>query len=54
MTANLGDGAPIAKLLGGDGTAVVGHLYLWESSDLGILWTSDGREISFVDRVLDV
>ena len=54
MTANLGDGAPIAKLLGGDGTAVVGHLYLWESSDLGILWTGDDLEISFIYSILDV
>ena len=54
MTADLGNGAPIASLLGGDGTAVVGHLYLWESDDLGILWTGDDREISFIDRLLDV
>ena len=54
MTADLGNGAPIATLLGGDGTAVVGHLYLWESGDLGILWTGDDHEIAFVDRVLDV
>ena len=40
-------------LLGGDGTAVVGHLYLWESGDLGILWTADDREISYIDRILD-
>lgn len=54
MKADLGDGAPIAMLLGGDGTAVVGHLFLWESGDLGILWTGNDHEISFVDRVLDV
>ncbi|MEM6387704.1 MAG: hypothetical protein AAF718_15865 [Pseudomonadota bacterium] len=54
MTADLGNGAPIATLLGGDDTVVVGHLYLWESGDLGILWIGDGREIAFVDRVLDV
>ena len=54
MTADLGNGAPIATLLGGDGISVVGHLYLWESGDLGILWTGDDHVISFVDRVLDV
>ncbi|MEO1638813.1 MAG: hypothetical protein AAFU41_06145 [Pseudomonadota bacterium] len=54
MTADLGNGAPIATLLGGDGTAVVGQLYLWESGDLGILLARDDHEISFVDRVLDV
>ena len=54
MTADLGNGAPIATLLGGDGTAVVGHLYLWESGDLGILWAGDDRETSFIDRILDV
>ena len=54
MTADLGNGAPIATLLGGDDTAVVGHLYLWESGDLGILWSGDDRYISYVDRVLDV
>lgn len=52
--ADLGDGAAIAKLLGNGGKRVVGHLYLWESGDLGILWTGDDHEISFVDRVLDV
>ena len=54
MTFDLGNGGPIATLLGGDGAVVVGHLYLWESGDLGILWTGNGREISFVDRILDV
>lgn len=54
MTADLGNGAAIARLLGDDSTTVIGHLYLWESGDLGILWIGDDREISFVDRVLDV
>ena len=54
VTAHLGNGAPIAMLFGGDGTAVVGHLYLWESGDLGILWTGDNHEISFIDCILDV
>lgn len=54
MKADLGNGAAIARLLGEDGTRVVGHLYQWDSGDLGILWTGDDREISFVDRVLDV
>lgn len=52
--ADLGNGAAIARLLADDGVRVVGHLVLWESRDLGILWTGDDREISFVDRVLDV
>ena len=54
MKADLGNGAPVAKLLGSDSFSVVGHLYLWESGDLGTLWTGDDHEISFVDRVLDV
>lgn len=54
MTADLGNGAAIARLLGNNGTRVVGNLYLWDSGDLGILWTGEDREISFVDRVLDV
>lgn len=54
MSADLGNGATIARLLGHDSTRVVGHLYLWESGDLGILWTGDDRQIAFVDRVLDV
>jgi len=54
VKADLGNGAAIARLLGEDGTRVVGHLYQWDSGDLGILWTGDDREISFVDRVLDV
>ena len=54
MTSDLGNGAAIARLLGNDGTRVVGNLYLWDSGDLGILWTGEDREISFVDRVLDV
>lgn len=53
MTADLGNGAPIATLFGGDGRAVVGHLYLWESGDLGILWIGKDREISFIDRILN-
>ena len=54
MTSDLGNGAQIATLLGGDGTVIVGHLYLWESGDLGILWIGEDREIAFVDRFLDV
>ena len=54
MTADLGNGAAIARLLGDDGTQVLGHLYQWESDDLGILWIGEDREISFVDRALCV
>ncbi|MEO1640460.1 MAG: hypothetical protein AAFU41_14565 [Pseudomonadota bacterium] len=54
MTSDLGNGVPIATLLGGDGVVVVGHLYLWESGDLGILWIGRDREISFIDRILNV
>ncbi|MEM1363339.1 MAG: hypothetical protein AAGF94_16765, partial [Pseudomonadota bacterium] len=54
MTAELGNGAAIARLLGEGGIRVVGHLYLWETGDLGILWIGDDREIAFVNRVLDV
>lgn len=54
MTADLGNGAPIATLLGGDGISVVGHLYLWETGDLGVMWTGDDRQISFTARILDV
>ena len=54
MTADLGNGAAIATLLSGDRTTVIGHLYLWESGDLGILWTGYYRDISFIDRELDV
>ena len=53
MTADLGIGAAIARLLSEDGTRVIGLLYLWESGDLGIRWTGSDREISFVDRELD-
>jgi len=54
VTSDLGNGVPIATLLGGDGAVVVGHLYLWESGDLGILWIGRDREISFIDRSLEV
>ena len=53
MTVELGDGVPIARLLGANGTQLVGRLYRWETGDLGIIWTSDDRWISFVDRKLD-
>ena len=33
---------------------VVGHLYQWESGDLGILWTGDDHDVSFIDRILEV
>lgn len=54
MTVELGNGAAIARFLGDDGARVVGHLYLWNSDDLGILWTGNDRGISFVDRALDI
>ncbi len=53
MTAELGNGTAITRLLGQDGMRVVGILYLWESGDLGIFWIGDEREISFLEDALD-
>lgn len=54
MSIDLGNGIPIAQLLAQDGSQVVGLLYLWETGDIGILWTGDERAVSFVDRQLNV
>ncbi len=53
MTTDLGNGVAIARLLAQDGMQTVGHLYRWETGDLGILWTGTNRQIAFLDRVLD-
>jgi hypothetical protein len=53
VTADLGNGKVFARLLGKECEQAVGQLYLWESDDLGIMWTGEDREISFVDRSLD-
>ena len=53
MTVDLGNGVAIARLLGDNGTDVVGYLYLWESGSLAVMWQCEDRHICFVDRPLN-
>jgi len=43
----------IARLLKQDGESVVGWVYIWETSVLSILWTSEDHRAHFVDPPLN-
>ena len=44
---------PIAKLLTAERTQIVGWVYLWNMSELSILWISDHRSVQHIDPPLN-
>ena len=42
------DGVAIAYLIADDGERIVGWVYLWNTADLGIRWSSRERDVSFI------
>ena len=43
------EATPIARLIGQDGKSVVGLVYVWETSELAILWFEPKETAAFVD-----
>ena len=44
---------PIARLIGPDGKSIVGLVYVWETSELAILWLNPRKTAAFVDPEID-
>ena len=47
------EATPIARLIGKDGKSVVGLVYVWETSELAILWLNPRKTAVFVDPEID-
>ncbi len=45
---------PIARLIGPDGKSIVGSVYVWEASELAILWSDPRRTAAFIDPKIDL
>lgn len=53
MTQVIEEAAAIARLLGDDRNRTVGWVYLWNTSELSILWVDGGRAAEFIEPQLD-
>jgi hypothetical protein len=42
------EASPIARLIGADGKNVVGLVYVWETSELAILWFESKKPAAFI------
>ena len=43
------EATPIARLIGPDGRSIVGLAYVWETSELSILWINEPDTAAFID-----
>ena len=51
--ASLNDEAsPIARLIGHNGKRTIGWVYVWENSELAILWTAPQEPVAFIDPAI--
>ena len=46
------EATPIARLIGADGKKVVGLVYVWETSELAILWVESKKPTAFISPEL--
>ena len=44
---------PIARLIGSDGKSIVGLIYVWETSEMAVLWLNPRKMPAFVDPEID-
>lgn len=49
MTHPNDEASPIARLIGRDGRRTVGWVFVWETSELAILWLEPRETAEFVD-----
>jgi hypothetical protein len=47
------EATPIARLIGQDGKSVVGLAYVWETSELAILWFEPKKPAMFIHPKID-
>lgn len=47
------EATPIARLIGQDGKSIVGLVYVWETSELAVLWLNPRKMAAFVDPEID-
>lgn len=47
------EASPIALLIGADGKSVVGLVYVWETSELAILWLEPTKSATFIHPPID-
>lgn len=52
MTNGKEEAVPIAKLKGDDGEVTVGWVYLWNTSELSILWIEHKLPAKYIDPPL--
>ncbi|MBD3623855.1 MAG: hypothetical protein HUJ24_00425 [Rhodobacteraceae bacterium] len=52
MTQVLEEAVAIARLLGDDRNRTIGWVYLWNTSELSILWIDGGRVAKFIEPPL--
>lgn len=46
------EASPIARLIGSDGKRTTGWVYVWEDSELAILWIAPRQQATFIDPEL--
>lgn len=46
------EASPIARLIGTDAKRTVGWVYVWETSELSILWINERDAVAFIDPPL--
>lgn len=47
------EATPIARLIGSDGKSIVGLVYVWETSELAVLWLDPRKTAAFLDPKID-
>lgn len=47
------EATPIARLIGSDGKSIVGLVYVWETSELAVLWLDSRKTAAFLDKKVD-
>lgn len=52
MTEFKEEASPIARLIGTDAKRTVGWVYVWETSELSILWINERDAVAFIDPPL--
>lgn len=52
MTQFNEEASPVARLIGPDGKRTVGWVYVWETSELSVLWIGQRDAAAFIDPEL--
>ena len=52
MTIRKEEAKPIARLVGEDKSQTIGWVYLWNTSELSILWVAGDRAVAYIEPPL--